>query len=86
MSLLTIKEHFYNLKKVHDILPTYYIDFENNIYTASVMYNDSLVECRLRPHEIKHIDTDYLYFDIAILLTQKLNKLIDSSINKSTVT
>ena len=85
MSLLTIKEHFYNLKKVHDLLPTYYIDFENNIYTASVMYNDSLVECRLRLHEIKHIDTDYLYFDIAILLTQKLNKLIDSSI-KSTVT
>ena len=85
MSLLTIKEHFYNLKKVHDLLPTYYIDFENNIYTASVMYNDSLVEYRLRPHEIKHIDTDYLYFDIAILLTEKLNKLIDSSI-KSTVT
>ena len=76
MSLLTIKEHFYNLKKVHDLLPTYYIDFENNIYTASVMYNDSLVECRLRPHEIKHIDTDYLYFDIAILLTKKLNNLI----------
>ena len=85
MELNDIKQHFYDLKKINNLLPTYYIDFENNIYTASVMYNDSLVQCRLRPHEIKHIDTDYLYFDIAILLTQKLNKLIDSSI-KSTVT
>ena len=76
MELNDIKQHFYDLKKIHNLLPTYYIDFENNIYTASVMYNDSLVECRLRPHEIKHIDTDYLYFDIAILLTKKLNNLI----------
>ena len=76
MELNDIKQHFYDLKKIHNLLPTYYIDFENNIYTASVMYNDSLVQCRLRPHEIKHIDTDYLYFDIAILLTKKLNNLI----------
>ena len=84
MELNDIKQHFYNLKQIHNLLPTYYIDFENNIYTASVMHNDTLVECRLRPHEIKHIDTDYLYFDIAILLTEKLNKLIGKSNDSNT--
>jgi hypothetical protein len=85
MSLLSIKDHFYNLKKVHNILPTYFLDFEDNIYTASCIYNNVLLECRLKPSEIKHIDTDYLYFDIAILLTEKLNKRIDNCI-KLTVT
>ena len=85
MSLLSIKDHFYNLKKIHNILPTYYIDFENNIYTASCIYNEVLLECGLKRHEIRHIDSDYLYFDVAILLTEKLNRLINNSI-KSTIT
>ena len=85
MSLLSIKDHFYNLKKIHNILPTYYIDFENNIYAASCIYNDVLLESSLKRHEIRHIDSDYLYFDVAILLTEKLNRLINNSI-KSTIT
>ena len=78
MELLPIKEHFYNLKKLYNILPTYYIDFDSNIFTATCIYNDVLLETFLKPSEIKHIDTDYLYFDIAILLTAKLNRRIDN--------
>ena len=81
---LDIKQHFYNLKKLYNILPTYYIDFENNIYTASVIYNDILIECGLKRHEIRHIDSDYLYFDVAILLTNKVNTEIEKIIALNT--
>ena len=86
MELLPIKEHFYNLKKLHNILPTYYIDFDSNIFTATCIYNDVLLETFLKLSEIKHIDTDYLYFDVALLLTKKLNNQIDKMIILPSIT
>jgi hypothetical protein len=74
---LDIKDQFYSLKKVHNIRPTYYIDFEYNTYTATVIYCDVLLESKLLPCEIRHIDKDYLYYDVALLLTKKLNEKIE---------
>lgn len=74
---LTIKDYFYKQKKVYNILPDYYIDFTCDIYRAKCEYKGHIFESYLKPHEIKHIDTDYLYFEVAILLTQKLNNYIN---------
>jgi hypothetical protein len=73
---LSHKEYFYSLKKVHNILPLYYIDFKTNYHTAEVNYDDKKFECYLKQSELRHIDSDYPFYEVGILLTEKLNIIL----------
>lgn len=78
MSLSSVQDIFYRERKLHDIFPQYYIDFTTDTYKATCNFNGVELESTLKPYEIKHIDTDYLYFEVGILLTTRLNKQIEN--------
>lgn len=73
---LEIKKYYYNTKKVYMIDPTFHINFNKIIFNANCEYQNKKFYATLNKNELRHIDSDYLYFDVAILLMHKLNNQI----------
>ena len=73
---LEIKKYYYNTKKIYAINPIFNINFNKIIFNANCEYENKIFYATLNKNELRHIDSDYLYFDVAILLMQKLNHQI----------
>ena len=77
---LQIKEYYDNMKKIYNIDPIFIINFNTIIFKASCEYNNMIFHASLNRRELIHIDSDHLYFDVAILLLHKLNYKINKYI------
>ena len=78
------EEELCNLTEIYKIIPNYDIDFQRNIFKASCIYDSVFFQCTLTYDDMRHIDTDYLFFDTAILLTRKLNYQVENFIRVRT--
>jgi hypothetical protein len=77
MEFANIHEYYYKQKSIHGINPTFIIDFYNKEFKLFCKYDNNDFNIILSDKDIKHIDSDYLYLDVALLLVQKVNIEID---------
>ena len=80
MEFSDIHKYYYQHKTIHNIQPTFTINFPDNIFKASCKYDNIEFNVMLSNNDIKHIDADYLYMEVATLLIKKINKEIDNYI------
>ncbi len=67
----------YKLRKnIYSIEPKFIINFQNDDFKAFCIYDNTQFGVMLNRSDLKYMDTDYLYFDVAIQLVDRLNKEI----------
>ena len=74
--MTNIFEQYYSIKNIYSIEPKFIINFYNNDFKAFCIYDNTQFGIMLNKKDLKHIDTDYLYFDVAVQLLDRLNKEI----------
>ena len=80
MKLTDINNYLDFKKEIFNINPIFKINFDENFYQATADYDDTEFCVRLLQKDLKHIDIDCCYFDVQILLLDKLNNEIDQYI------
>ena len=71
-----IMEYYCYLKSIYSIDPEFIVNFQNNDFKASCTYDNTEFNVMLSEKDVRHIDSDHLYFDCAILLLQRINEEI----------
>ena len=69
-------EYYCYLKSIYSIDPKFIVNFQNNDFKAFCEYNNNKFSVMLSEKDVRHIDSDHLYLDCAILLLQRLNEEI----------
>lgn len=76
MEFSDVHTYYYQQKAIYNIHPTFTINFPDNNFQASCKYDDFEFNVMLSNNDIKHIDADYLYLEIATLLIKRINQEI----------
>ena len=76
MEFSNIFQEYYARKNIYSIEPKFIINFHNNDFKGFCIYDNTEFGIMLNRKDLKHIDTDHLYFDVAIQLIDRLNKEI----------
>jgi hypothetical protein len=74
--MTNIFEQYYEIKNIYSIEPKFTIDFHKDSFQAFCIYDNTQFGVMLNRSDLKYMDTDYLYFDVAIQLIDRLNKEI----------
>ena len=74
--MTNIFEQYYSIKNIYSIEPKFIIDFYKEDFKAFCIYDNTQFGIMLNRSDLKYMDTDYLYFDVAIQLIDRLNKEI----------
>ena len=76
MDISNIYQHYYSKANIYSIDPKFIIDFSINNFQGFCIYDNTQFGVMLNKNDIKYVDIDYLYFEVAILLINRLNKEI----------
>ena len=76
MNFTDIRNYLEYKKNIYNIDPKFIINFDNNKFIATCTYDNTQFGVMLSHKDLKHIDIDYCYFDVEILLIKKLNNEI----------
>ena len=76
MEFSDVHTYYYQQKAIYNIHPTFTINFPDNNFQASCKYDDFEFNVMLCNDDIKHIDADYLYMEVATLLIKRINQEI----------
>lgn len=76
MSLSEVCRKYYLEKNIYSIDPKFIINFYSNDFKAFCIYDNTQFGIMLNKKDFKHFDTDYLYFEAAVQLLDRLNKEI----------
>ena len=76
MEFSDVHTYYYQQKAIYNIHPTFTINFPDNHFQASCKYDDFEFNVMLSNNDIKHIDADYLYMEVATLLIKRINQEI----------
>ena len=76
MNFTDIRNYLEYKKNIYNIDPKFIINFDNNKFIATCTYDNTQFGVMLSHKDLKHIDIDYCYFDVEILLIEKLNNEI----------
>ena len=73
MKFLDIFQEYYLKKNIYSIDPKFIIDLHNDDLKGFCIYDDTQFGVMISKNDLKHVDTDYLYFEAAIQLIDRLN-------------
>ena len=73
MKFSNIFQEYYLKKNIYSIDPKFIIDFQNDDFKGFCIYDNNQFGVMLNKKDFKHIDMDYLYFEVAIKLIDRLN-------------
>ena len=76
MDISNIYQEYYSKANIYSIDPKFIINFNNDSFQGFCEYDNKHFGVMLNKKDIKYVDIDYLYFDVAVLLINRLNKEI----------
>ena len=76
MKFSNICQKYYFEQNIYSIDPKFIINFRSDDFKAFCIYDNTQFGVMLNKKDLKYFDTDYLYFEAAVQLLDRLNQEI----------